>query len=148
MAAFTFTICGAMRLARFNAQASNLKHFVGLPIPAGGGAIAAIVYFFGKPIQSPVAANLMVSCVFFIALLMISTFRYSSLKSLTLGRKSHFTILLLALFVALVVYYSRWTLLVLAVAYGLSGPVARLYAFMRRKKPGEEMALADSVRHH
>lgn len=148
MAAFTFTICGAMRLARFNAQASNLKHFVGLPIPAGGGAIAAIVYFFGKPIQSPVASNLMVSCVFFIALLMISTFRYSSLKNLTLGRKSHFTILLLALFVALVVYYSRWTLLVLAVAYGISGPVARLYAFMRRKKPGEEMALADSVRHH
>ena len=29
-AAFTFTICGAMRLARFNVQAGNLKHFVGL----------------------------------------------------------------------------------------------------------------------
>jgi CDP-diacylglycerol--serine O-phosphatidyltransferase len=41
IAAFTFTICGAMRLARFNIQAGNLKHFVGLPIPAGGGAIAA-----------------------------------------------------------------------------------------------------------
>ncbi|MBM3791912.1 MAG: CDP-diacylglycerol--serine O-phosphatidyltransferase, partial [Acidobacteria bacterium] len=30
MAAFTFAICGAMRLARFNVQAANLKHFVGL----------------------------------------------------------------------------------------------------------------------
>ncbi len=46
VAAFTFTICGAMRLARFNIQTGNLKHFVGLPIPAGGGAIAAVVHFF------------------------------------------------------------------------------------------------------
>ena len=51
IAAFTFTICGAMRLARFNVQAGNLKHFVGLPIPAGGGAIAAIVHFFSDPIR-------------------------------------------------------------------------------------------------
>ena len=49
VAAFTFTICGAMRLARFNIQSGNLKHFVGLPIPAGGGAIAALVHFFVEP---------------------------------------------------------------------------------------------------
>jgi len=148
IAAFTFTICGAMRLARFNVQAGNLKHFVGLPIPAGGGAIAAIVHFFSDPIKDPLGSNLMVAAVFLIAFLMISTIRYSSLKHLTLGRKSHLTVLVMALLLALVVYLSRPTLLALAVAYVISGPVARIYGVMRRKKTGEEMTLADPVQHH
>lgn len=147
-AAFTFTICGAMRLARFNIQASNLKHFVGLPIPAGGGAIAAVVHFFGEPIKNPLGSNIMVIAVFFLAFLMISKIRYSSLKHLTLGRKSHLTILVIALLVALIFNFSRPTLLFLAVAYCISGPLARIYALIRRRKPTEEMKLADSVQHH
>lgn len=148
IAAFTFTICGAMRLARFNVQAGNLKHFVGLPIPAGGGAVAAIVHFFSDPVHDRLGSNLMVATVFILAFLMISTIRYSSLKQLTLGRKSHFTILVMALLLALIVYLSRPTLLALAIAYVISGPVSRLYGIIRRKKTGEEMTLADSVQHH
>jgi len=148
IAAFTFAICGAMRLARFNVQAGNLKHFVGLPIPAGGGAIAAIVHFFSDPIQSPSGSSLMVATVFFLSFLMISTIRYSSFKNLTLGRKSHFTILVMALLVALVVFISKPTLLALAAAYVVSGPVTRIYGIIRRKKPSEEMTLADSMQHH
>jgi CDP-diacylglycerol---serine O-phosphatidyltransferase len=148
-AAFTFTICGAMRLARFNIQAGNLKHFVGLPIPAGGGAVAAIVHFFdGKPITNPVGSNLMVAGVFFLAFLMISTIRYSSLKHLTLGRKSHLTVLVIALLVAMIVFYSKPTLLAIAVVYGISGLVSRLFTLLRRKRLGEEMTLADSTHHH
>jgi CDP-diacylglycerol--serine O-phosphatidyltransferase len=147
-AAFTFTTCGAMRLARFNIQAGNLKHFVGLPIPAGGGAIAAIVYFFADPIKSPLGSNLMVMGVFFLSFLMISTIRYSSLKHLALGRKSHLAILVMALLVALIVNYSRWTLLVLAMAYCASGPIVRFHAIVRRRRSSEGMALADSVQHH
>jgi CDP-diacylglycerol---serine O-phosphatidyltransferase len=149
VAAFTFTICGAMRLARFNLQAGNLKHFVGLPIPAGGGAIAAIVYFFEHPIKTQLGSNLMVAGVFLLAFLMISTIRYVSLKHLAVGKKSHLAILVIALLVALIVNYSKWTLLALAVAYCISGPIARVFAFVRRRKPpGEEMTLADSVQHH
>jgi CDP-diacylglycerol---serine O-phosphatidyltransferase len=148
VAAFTFTICGAMRLARFNVQAGNLKHFVGLPIPAGGGAIAAVVHFFVSPIKTETGSHLMIAGVFILSFLMISTIRYNSLKSLTLVKKSHFAILVIALLVALIVNYSKWTLLVLAAAYCLSGPVLRLYAFVHRKKTVEEMALAESVQHH
>ncbi len=125
IAAFTFTICGAMRLARFNVQAGQFKHFVGLPIPAGGGAIAAIVHFFVEPVLNPIAAAGMVAVVFALAFLMISTLRYSSLKQLALGKKSHFTILFMGLFLALVYFYSRWTLLLLAVAYVLSANLRR-----------------------
>ncbi len=147
IAAFTFTICGAMRLARFNIQAGHLKHFVGLPIPAGGGAIAAIVHFFVDPVQNQVGAICMVVAVFVLAFLMVSTLKYSSLKQLTLGRKSHFTILFLALIVASVYYYSRWSLLMIAICYGLSGIVLKIYNFLRHKKTGEEPAPADSLGH-
>jgi CDP-diacylglycerol---serine O-phosphatidyltransferase len=147
IAAFTFTICGAMRLARFNVQAENLKHFVGLPIPAGGGAIAALVHFFEEPVKSRLGSNLMVAGVFLLALLMISTIRYFSLKHLTLGKKSHLTILVIALLVALTFFLSRPTLLALAGAYVVSGPIARLYGG-RRKKPGDELTLADSRQQH
>lgn len=144
-AAFTFTICGAMRLARFNVQARDLKQFVGLPIPAGGGSIAAIVHFFVIPLSSRIGATIFVATVFMLAFLMVSTVRYSSLKSLTLGRKSHLTILLIALFVALVYNYSQWTLLILAATYVLSGIVQRIYSVARHKRAGDEMRFAGPV---
>lgn len=147
IAAFTFTIAGAMRLARFNVQATSLKHFVGLPIPAGGGAVAAVVHFIVEPVRTPMGGILMAAGVFLLAFLMVSTIRYSSLKHLTLGRKSHMTILVLALLVALIFFLSKYTLLVIAVTYAASGPAAKLYSMVRRKKPGE-LPLADSARRH
>src|SRR5882724_11229380 len=51
--AFLFLLCGAVRLARFNVQTNPVpknpgradrKYFVGLPIPAVAGIVAAIVY--------------------------------------------------------------------------------------------------------
>ncbi len=147
-AGFTFAICGAMRLARFNIQAGELKHFVGLPIPAGGGTIAAIVHFFGAPITDPIASGFMVAAVFSLALLMVSTIRYSSLKHLTLGRKSHLTILLIALMVALIYNYSRPLLLAIAVAYSLSGISLRVHAFLRRRGSVEHLAMGDPLEHH
>ncbi len=149
IAAFTFAICGAMRLARFNVQAGNLKHFVGLPIPAGGGAIAAIVHFWrGAPLNTGVESNLMAATVFILAFLMVSTIRYSSLKHLTLGKKSHLTSLVIAFLIALIFFLSRQTLLAIALLYVASGPIVRLYSMIRRKKPHEGVTLADSTPHH
>lgn len=148
MAAFTFTICGAMRLARFNIQAGHLSHFVGLPIPAGGGAIAATVYFFGEPVKDPFYGSLMMGFVFLIAFLMVSTIRYSSLKYLTLGRKSHLMILVIALLVALLYNYSRQTYMAMAICYCSSGIVMRLYGLLRRKRPSEELTLTHPLEHH
>jgi CDP-diacylglycerol--serine O-phosphatidyltransferase len=147
-AAFTFTICGAMRLARFNIQAGNFKHFVGLPIPAGGGAIAGIVHFFGAPITNRMAASVMMAGVFLLSFLMVSTIRYSSLKYLTLGKKSHLTILVIALLVALIYFYSKPTLLAVAGTYCLSGLTFRLLSFLRRKKTTDDLPLPDPLEHH
>ena len=59
---FLFLMAGASRLARFNItsnpQPSNpgrpgKKYFVGMPIPAGAGVIAAVVHFrSGVPLVS------------------------------------------------------------------------------------------------
>ncbi len=149
IAAFTFAICGAMRLARFNVQAGRFKHFVGLPIPMGGGTIAAIVHFFGDPVSNPTGSRILVAGVFLLALLMISTFKYNSLKNLTLGRKSHLTILIIALLLALIYNFSNWTLLLLAMGYCMSGPLSRLYTLVRHKKRAtEELQLHEPLGDH
>ncbi len=141
VAAFTFTICGAMRLARFNIQAGHLKHFVGLPIPAAGGTIAAVVHFVGgQQVGAGIIGGWLVTAgVFLLSFLMVSTIKYSSLKYLTLGKKSHLTILVLALLFALIYAKSDWALLVTAVTYVSSGIVLRIYSLLRRRRPADEV---------
>ena len=58
---FAFLLSGASRLARFNIQVNpqpsnpgrpGRKYFVGMPIPAGAGAVAAVVHLVhGNPLQ-------------------------------------------------------------------------------------------------
>ncbi len=130
--AFLFLICGAMRLARFNVQIQDLKHFAGLPIPAGAGFIAATVYFFEQPVASAVFRFYLVGIIYLIAFLMISTIRYPSLKGLDLGRgKSHLNILILALLVAGVVFYSQLMLMALTLVYLCSGLGTRAYRLFK-----------------
>lgn len=146
--AFLFLICGAMRLARFNIQVQELKYFVGLPIPAGAGFIAATVHFFGQPIDAPYFKFYLVFITYAIAFLMISTLRYPSLKKLNLGtRKSHLNVLMLAFLMASLIWYSQQVLMVLATVYVSSGVVSRLYQFVKyrlhqpQKFPTEELHL-------
>ncbi len=130
--AFVFLICGVMRLARFNMQIGELKHFAGLPIPAAAGFIAATVHFFPGPPDTPLFKPVLVGATYLTALLMISTIRYPSLKQLNLGQgKSHLVILTLATLVAGIYFYSRYALLILAYSYLLSGPLARMYQFSK-----------------
>jgi CDP-diacylglycerol--serine O-phosphatidyltransferase len=59
---FLFLICGACRLARFNISVNpqprnpgrpGRKYFVGMPIPAGAGVLAAVIHFEGgSPIHN------------------------------------------------------------------------------------------------
>ena len=147
IAAFTFTICGAMRLARFNVQAGDLKNFIGLPIPAAGGMIAATVHFIGDPVNDPTRSIGTVGAVFLLSFLMVSTIRYSSLKQLTIGRKSHLTVLIIALLVALIFYYSKETLLLMGLAYCSSGVLHRIFSVLRQRKRSE-IVYRDPLEHH
>jgi CDP-diacylglycerol--serine O-phosphatidyltransferase len=155
---FMFVICGGFRLARFNVQASrprplaegtpkvDKKSFVGLPIPVAGCLIAAIVHFSPTPItysgyHPQVIAILLMILVAFLGLLMVSTLRFTSLKSVgTGGRLSARVAIGMIAIAGLIYLYSQWVLLLLAILYVAHGLISRtLAAFGRRSldKPSE-----------
>jgi len=140
---FMYVICGGFRLARFNVQAVrprplaegtakvDKKSFVGLPIPVAGCLIAAIVHFSPTPIKyTPqrvvILAVAMMVLVAFLSLLMVSTIRFTSFKSLGAGRRlSARTVLFFVALFGLILLFSQWVLLALAVGYVVHGLLSR-----------------------
>jgi CDP-diacylglycerol---serine O-phosphatidyltransferase len=127
---FAFLICGATRLARFNIDrgaTGDRKYFVGLPIPAGAGVVAAVVHWAKEPIESAALSILWVAIVAVTAYLMVSRVRYFSFKTVDLRKKhSYVFIIVLGLIIWAIWAYSEPVLLGLAFVYFLSGPFLRL----------------------
>ena len=140
---FIFLLCGASRLARFNISVNPVpknpglpgrKYFVGMPIPAAAGIVAAVVHgFLGWPIFSWWVAVIWGLLVGFIGFLMVSTWRFWSGKEINLtGRRPFRLIVLVGLSIYLLVFFSREVLLLMAFAYLFSGVLARLAYSWRR----------------
>jgi CDP-diacylglycerol---serine O-phosphatidyltransferase len=145
LSAFVFVVCGAMRLARFNVQNKNLKSFAGLPIPAAAGYVAATVHLFATPLQSDFFKYYLIAITYVLALLMISTLRYPSLKHLNLGRgKSHITVLALALIVAGIFFYSQQVLMAIALVYAFSGLVLKSHQLIRRRSRDSQLSAKEA----
>jgi CDP-diacylglycerol---serine O-phosphatidyltransferase len=147
IACFIFLLAGASRLARFNITANpqpsnpgrpGKKYFVGMPIPAGAGVIAAIVHFkAGEPIAYWYMALTWAMMVITIGYLMVSTWRFYSFKDIDFRSRHPFRlIVLLAALIALVLLFSRKTLFVIALLYMVSGVFWRLqWMFRKRGNP-------------
>jgi CDP-diacylglycerol---serine O-phosphatidyltransferase len=143
---FLFLLCGAGRLARFNIgvnpQPSNpgrpdRKYFVGMPIPAAAGVIAAVVHFFlGIPVPNWRVAIMWMLLVLLVGLLMVSTWRFWSGKEINLTDRHPFqSIVLLGLTIWATVQFSRYVLLGMAFLYMFSGIFARAaYSWQRRHR--------------
>jgi CDP-diacylglycerol--serine O-phosphatidyltransferase len=143
---FLFLICGASRLARFNISVNpqprnpgrpGRKYFVGMPIPAGAGVLAAVVHFFkGSPIDDPRMSILWLCLIAGTGFLMVSSWRFWSGKEINLGDRHPIRMLLvLALMGTLVVMESEWVLIVIALGYLVSGVLARLaYSWSRARR--------------
>jgi len=149
IASFIFLISGASRLARFNIQHNpqpsnpgrpGKKYFVGMPIPAGAGVIAAIVHFTdGVPVRTWWMGLIWAALVFVIAYLMISTWRFYSFKDLDFrSRHPFWVVLIVGGIIACTWYFSEYFLFFIAMVYMLSGIVARLMYILRR--PGSPPA--------
>ncbi len=139
---FAFLMCGAWRLARFNIQATDapghvpLRHFVGLPIPAAAGMIAALVHFRKSPLTEWPWAIAWLVLVAGLALLMVSTLRYYSFKDIDLRRRrSSVVVIPLAVLAVLIVTNSEIVLPLLAIGYVLSGIIAKISGWIRRRPP-------------
>jgi CDP-diacylglycerol--serine O-phosphatidyltransferase len=136
MASFLFVVCGSMRLARFNIQTRvvDKRYFVGLPIPAAAGVIATLVLATPEPLVDRVFMTGVLIVTFLVSYFMISTIRYRSFKDVDLRRPRPAWILpAIALVFVVVGYRWRVALLTAASVFALSGPIARLYGFFRRK---------------
>lgn len=138
VASFLFVVCGSMRLARFNIQTKILdkRFFVGLPIPAAAGTIAALVLATPERLVDRLWMTGLLILTILLSYLMISTIRYRSFKEqLDLRRPRPIWILpLIALAFAIIRLEPALLLLGVALAFALSGPVARLWSVARRRK--------------
>jgi CDP-diacylglycerol--serine O-phosphatidyltransferase len=143
---FLYLIGGVSRLARFNISHDpqprnpgrpDRKYFVGMPIPAGAGLLAACVHFCGGyPVEAWWIALIWLGIVGTSGFLMVSTWRFWSGKELSLSRRHPFQVLFfisIALFI--IVRFSQAVLFLWALTYMFSGIWARAaYSWSRRRR--------------
>jgi CDP-diacylglycerol--serine O-phosphatidyltransferase len=124
-AGFVFVAAAAIRLARFNIQASSpsqdKRYFVGMPSPAAAGIPAATVYFYPSGFQTSSEALPVLAMVLVPAVLMVSTIRFRGFKTVNLqARHSYPVLVLFAIGLALLVAHTEIVLVVLAYGYLVS----------------------------
>jgi CDP-diacylglycerol--serine O-phosphatidyltransferase len=148
-AGFVFVSAGAIRLARFNIQAnSDKRYFVGLPIPAAAAVPAATVYLYPYGLHTYMSALPALALMLAPALLMVSTLRFRSFKTVDLeARRSYKVPLAVAIGFFAIATYPRPALVVLAYAYLISAFVGLAWTRFRRRDPaarGEQPQPADA----
>jgi CDP-diacylglycerol--serine O-phosphatidyltransferase len=143
---FLFLIGGVSRLARFNishdAQPRNpgrpgRKYFVGMPIPAAAGLLAATIHLcYGIPVQAWWIAIPWLILVGLSGFLMVSTWRFWSAKEINFSRSHPFQLLLvLAVVLYVVIRFSHVVFFLMALIYMFSGIWARAaYGWSRRRR--------------
>jgi len=150
---FMYLMCGAFRLARFNLQATrprvlqegtpklDKKNFVGLPIPPAAGLMASIVHFAPMPLSSYAEglprylSFLTMVLIAVLGLLMVSTLRYTSFKTVGTRRNNLYLFLIVAAIGMLMWLYSRYVLLILSTAYVSHGVIWYLVSLLRPHRP-------------
>jgi CDP-diacylglycerol--serine O-phosphatidyltransferase len=138
--AFSFTACGAIRLARFNVLAirdpvGTSKYFTGLPIPLAAAALVSLIFANPQGSTDIVTHEMVAVLTVVLAFLMVSTVKYRTFKNLKLTRRS---VGVMGMLLALVGYFS-WTLKPAVVlmafvwGYALVGMVEEVVFFRRRR---------------
>ncbi len=140
LAAFLFTICGALRLARFNTMAEETpsSHFLGLPIPAAAGMNATAVMFctkFDLPVSEfPVVFLL---GMYALSFLMVSSVKYESFKKAELFKKLKFNVLVSAILVFIFIAQKpHLALFIISLCYVISGPILTIILAHQAKHDG------------
>ncbi|MBU1343664.1 MAG: CDP-diacylglycerol--serine O-phosphatidyltransferase [Proteobacteria bacterium] len=127
-AALLFTMCGALRLARFNTSCSSGNDFEGLPIPAAAAMIVSTTLFFFRLGIDPESYKLiLIVMMFALSFCMVSSFRYKSLKKVSFFKSMKFNKLVgLILIIAFIAAEPYILLFVVFLSYVISGPFLSL----------------------
>lgn len=138
LAAFIYFACGALRLARFNVQHDDVEmdYFQGLPIPIAAYVIATFVIFYQHQFTFPPEGKLYIAgMTILLALLMVSTIRYRSMKVVDLNRRNSFFALVLLVFGIFVVAAKPDIMMfVLTLCYVSSGLIEELVTLHQSRR--------------
>lgn len=136
-AGFIYVSAAVLRLARFNIQSAaggDRRYFVGMPSPAAAGIVAATVYLYPHGLHDYRAALPVLALVLVPALLMVSTIRFRSFKTLDLQMRRPYTVLLLvALGLMAVATHPRFVLVGIAYTYLLSAFIGQVLTRVRHR---------------
>jgi CDP-diacylglycerol--serine O-phosphatidyltransferase len=123
-AGFVYVSAAAMRLARFNIQSVtqlDKRYWVGMPSPAAAGVLASTVYAWPYPLTGYHQTVAALAVVLVPAVLMVSTVRFRSFKTINFGWslswRGPFMFVLVIVFIAI---QPRITLAILAYSYLVS----------------------------
>lgn len=150
LAAFLFVACAALRLARFNTQASSgdKVYFQGLASPAAAGTLVATIWFFtDQGISGESVRWLLWFETVILGLLMFSRVRYFSGKSWPTGDRipAGFLFLVVLVFVLLAVDPPT-VLMTIGVVYVASGLVVTVLGRQQWKSRRSRRAEKDKKR--
>ena len=152
---FVYLLCAAMRLARYNVITNPLlyrydmettKDFVGLPVPAAAGTVAALVFFLTQLVESDKSLDRWALALPFlmllIAFLIVSNVRYPSGKKLdlqTTTQMGHFIIFLVV--VGLIVVLKEIAMLLMTLGYIFYG----LFQHIKMRRAEREKSNPNSL---
>lgn len=115
---FLYLAAAAVRLARFNIQpVADKRYFVGMPSPSAAGIPAATIFFLSEGVSERAPALLALVMLVVPALLMVSTIRYRSMKTLNLSSPVSSKVLVVVA-AALALFASSPDIVLVVLAYG------------------------------
>jgi CDP-diacylglycerol--serine O-phosphatidyltransferase len=140
-AGFLFVTAAAMRLARFNIQTAaagaDKRYFVGMPSPAAAAIPAATVFAYPAGFTDYRAALPALAMVLVPAVLMVSTIRFRSFKTIDLQTRRPYTVLLLiAAGITLIVTHVQTALVVMAYTYLASAFIGMAVTRLKQRGGG------------
>jgi CDP-diacylglycerol---serine O-phosphatidyltransferase len=144
-AGFLYVSAAALRLARFNIQsaaATDKRYFVGMPSPPAAGIAASTVFAYPYGLHDYRAALPALAMVLVPALLMVSTIRFRSFKTIDLKMRRPYTVLfLIAIAIMAIATHPKFVLVGLAYTYLLSAFLGLAASRFRHRgaHPGAEI---------
>ncbi len=139
LVSFIYVACAALRLARFNTQAthSDKRYFQGLASPSAAAVVAGLIWngeTLREYLSEPTLQIIALITTLLAGILMVSNVRYHSFKGVNWRSKVPFVTILMFVFV-LVLVSAEPALVLFAIffIYSFSGPVLTLIQLRRRR---------------
>ncbi|MBS0623951.1 MAG: CDP-alcohol phosphatidyltransferase family protein [Verrucomicrobia bacterium] len=148
MAAMIFTLCGILRLVRYNLtrklkKPAGLKgYFTGLPIPAGASLVLSSALMLVSPWSEeylalkPITKSIIMMAIFVMTgYFMISRLRFASLSRLYFRLSTFYVVLVVGVLAVFILYgilnYFAWVFFILSWGYFVLSCLRSLYRWLK-----------------